>query len=85
MSIHPSLRTSRRATASLRNVLKRHERVRHLITQGTWVEGRSVLGLPKIKQMKMKARKASTAKEKTEASAEPSASSAAGSAASSAK
>lgn len=49
--------------------MKRHERVRHLLAQGLWGEGRSVLGLPKIKQMKMKARKAA-AKEKGEAAAE---------------
>lgn len=66
MSIHTSLRSQKSAMGSMRNVLKRHERVRHLITQGVWIEGRSVLGLPKIKQMKMKARKAA-AKEKDEA------------------
>jgi hypothetical protein len=42
-----------------------------MMTQGTWTDGRSVLGLPKIKQMKMKARKAA-AKEKEEATAEKS-------------
>lgn len=68
MSIHTSLRSSKLAAASARNVLKRHERVRHLLTQGLWAEGRSVFGLPKIKQMKMKARKAA-AKEKGEAAA----------------
>ena len=46
--------------------MKRHERVRHLMAQGVWVEGRSVFGLPKVKQMKMKARKA-VAKEKDDA------------------
>ena len=43
--------------------MKRHERVRHLMMQGQWAEGRSVFGLPKIKQTKLKARKA-VAKEK---------------------
>ena len=62
MSVHSSLR-SKGGTTSLRNVMKRHERVRHLMAQGIWPEGRSVLGLPKIKQLKIKARKA--AKEKT--------------------
>lgn len=66
MSIHSSLRSSKSATASARNVMKRYERVRHLIGQGAWADGRSVLGLPKIKQMKMKARKAAP-KEKAEA------------------
>ena len=69
MSLHSSLRSSGGAFGTLRNVLKRHERVRHLMTQGTWVDGQSVLGLPKIKQLKMKARKAA-AKEKEEAAAE---------------
>lgn len=63
MSIHSSLRTSKSAGASTRNVMKRHERVRHLLARGAWDEGRSALGLPKIKQVKMKTRKAA-AKEK---------------------
>ncbi len=68
MSIHSSLRAKKGGMDSLRNVMKRHERVRHLMTQGTWSEGQSVYGLPKIKQTKMKARKAA-AKEKEEATA----------------
>ena len=68
MSAHPSLRSNRN-TGALRNVLKRHERVRHLLTQGLWAEGRSVLGLPKLKQAKVKVRKAA-AKEKEAAAAE---------------
>jgi small basic protein (TIGR04137 family) len=63
MSVHSSLRTSRHGTVS-RNVLKRHERVRRLVDQGRWEQGQSVLGLPKVKQLKMKARKAAP-KEKT--------------------
>ncbi len=69
MSIHSSLRTPTGVTASLRNVMKRFERVRHLMAQGVWAEGRSVYGLPKIKQVKMKVRKAA-AKEKEEAAAQ---------------
>ena len=68
MSIHSSMR-SQGAASSLRNVMKRHERVRHLMAQGLWPEGRSMFGLPKIKQAKVKARKAA-AKEKAEASTE---------------
>ena len=75
MSIHTSLRTSKSAAGALRNVLKRHERVRHLMAQGLWTDGRSVFGLPKIKQVKMKIRKAA-AKDK-EAAAAPAAASAA--------
>ena len=68
MSIHSSLRSAKNAAGLLRNVMKRHERVRYLMAQGLWPEGRSVFGLPKIKQTKMKARKAA-AKEKGEATA----------------
>lgn len=63
MSIHSSLKTSSKALGASRNVLKRHERVRHMMTQGTWAEGRSTLGLPKIKQLRLKARKAVKEKE----------------------
>ena len=69
MSIHPSLRSTGGTGASRHNVLKRHERVRHLMTQGLWPEGRSVFGLPKIKQMKIKARKAAAKEEKAAAPA----------------
>lgn len=68
MSIHSSLRVKKSA-GTLRNVMKRHERVRHLMTQGLWPEGRSVFGLPKIKQLKMKARKAAAKEKDGEASA----------------
>lgn len=78
MSIHPSLRTEKNAAGSLRNVMKRYERVRHMMASGAWVEGRSVFGLPKIKQVKMKARKAA-AKEKEEAAATPAAAAPSGS------
>ena len=63
MSLHSSLRKAGSNFGTLRNVLKRHERVRHLMTQGAWVDGQSVLGLPKIKQLKLKSRKAAKEKE----------------------
>ena len=64
MSIHPSLRSSTQAGAAGRNVLKRHERVRHLMDLGVWADDQIALGLPKIKQLRIKTRKA--VKEKTE-------------------
>ena len=70
MSIHTSLRATRSETGSLRNVLKRYERVRQLMVDGRWAQGQSVFGLPKLKQVRMKARKAA-AKEKEEAAAAP--------------
>ncbi len=73
MSIHSSLR-SKKGTAGLRrNVIKRHERVRHLMSQGHWTEGRSMFGLPKIKQAKIKSRKAITQEKKPEDTAAASA------------
>lgn len=58
MSIHSSLRKAGGKLGARRNVLKRHERLRHLMSHGLWAESRSVFGLPKIKQEKIKARKA---------------------------
>lgn len=69
MSVHTSLRSSKQMGAT-RNVLKRYERVRHLMAQGVWTDGRSAFGLPKIKQTRIKARKAA-AKEKEEAQTAP--------------
>lgn len=70
MSIHPSLRGGRGGkSGTQRNVMKRHERVRHLITKGLWNNPDSAFGLPKIKAEKMKARK-SAAKEKEAAAGE---------------
>jgi len=58
MSIHSSLRKSGGKTGTARNVLKRHERLHHLMTRGLWTEGRSAFGLPKVKQERIKAKKA---------------------------
>jgi len=58
MSLHPSLHSRHGKTTVLRNVLKRFERVRHLMEREEWTEGRSIFGLPKIKQTRIKARKA---------------------------
>ena len=69
MSVHSSLRSAKGSSGSLRNVIKRHERVRHLMEQGLWPEGRSVFRLPKIKQTKVKARKAAAKEEKAEVTA----------------
>lgn len=82
MSLHPSLKASRQAGAS-RNVLKRHERVRHLMQQGVWEPSRSVLGLPKIKQVRMKARKAAAKEKEATAAEQPAAGSSGSSPASS--
>jgi len=58
MSLHPSLRQAGGKGGAYRNVLKRYERLRHLMSRGLWTEGRSIFGLPKIKQEKVKVKKA---------------------------
>ena len=70
MSLHPSLRAPRGKSGTQRNVMKRHERLRYLIANGRWTDGTSIFGLPKIKQQKIKARKAAPKEASKEASAE---------------
>lgn len=48
MSQHPSLKASK-SVGSKRSVLKRFERVKLMQARGLWKEGRSPMGLPKIK------------------------------------
>lgn len=69
MSLHPSLRKAGGKTGAQRNVMKRHERLRYLLSHGRWTEHQSAFGLPKIKPERVKAKKAAP-KEK-EAAAEP--------------
>ena len=62
MSMHPSLRRAGRAT-KFRCVMKRTERIKWLIDKGIWNENSRVLGLPKIKVVKIKAAKKEKPKE----------------------
>ena len=62
MSIHRSLQSAGKS-GSTRNVMKRHERLHYLIAKGLWKPGQPVFGLPKIKQLKIKARSKAAAKE----------------------
>ncbi len=65
MSIHRSLRTGS-GLSKHRNVLSRNERIKRLEEEGRWVQDRnSVLGLPKVKNIKAAAKK----KEKKEEAA----------------
>ncbi len=61
--IHSSLKIDI-AGAQQRSVLTRIERIKELMKKGAWKENQSVIGLPKTKMLKIKARKAS--KEKKE-------------------
>jgi small basic protein (TIGR04137 family) len=66
MSVHKSLRTGGSLNKH-RNVLKRSERIKFLEEAGNWREGsNSVLGLRKVKSIKVAAKK----KAKKEAAAE---------------
>lgn len=63
MSLHPSL-ASLGKTKKQRTVLKRIERIKHLVEKDLWHQGDSVIGLPKTKIMRIKIKK-----EKTKAAA----------------
>lgn len=56
MSIHSSLRSGGK-NRKFRSVLKRYERLKALKDKDLWSEQRSVLGIPKVKQQKVKVRK----------------------------
>ncbi len=56
MSIHPSL-SSGSQNSKQGSVLKRSERLKHMLEKGTWHPGEPVFGLPKIKSMKIKIKK----------------------------
>ena len=56
MSIHSSLRSSAKGKKH-RSVLKRYERLRVLKGKNLWDEGKSVLGIPKVKMQKLKVKK----------------------------
>ena len=77
MSIHPSFSSSKQ-NKKQRSVLKRIERLRTMLEKGTWKEGDSVYGLPKIKTIRIKIKKekvekAETATVVTEGAAAPAA------------
>jgi small basic protein (TIGR04137 family) len=62
MGLHSSLKRAEKMTSS-RSVMKRTERIKWLREKGLWKEGDRVLGLPKIKVLKVKAVKKEKAKE----------------------
>jgi len=66
MSIDKSLANKGKLTRH-RSVLTRSERVKILMNEGSWQEGRSVFGLPKVKTIKIR-KKGKSAKEKSEES-----------------
>ena len=56
MSIHSSLRNNAKGKKH-RSVLKRYERLKALKGKNLWDEGKSVLGIPKVKMQKLRVKK----------------------------
>jgi small basic protein (TIGR04137 family) len=81
VAIDKSLRRKGRLARS-RNVLKREERIDQMKSEETWVAGRSPVGLPKTRVVKVAAKKKKKKEEKAEeGAAAPAAGAAAGKAA----
>ncbi len=66
MALHPSLRRSGKLSGS-RSVMTRTERIKWLIAKGLFNQESRVLGLPKIKVIKLKAVKKEKVKEEAPA------------------
>lgn len=64
MGLHSSLKRAEKLSSE-RSVMKRTERLKWLKERGAWKEGGKVLGLPKIKVVKVKTVKKEKAKEET--------------------
>jgi small basic protein (TIGR04137 family) len=84
VAIDKSLRRKGRLVRS-RNVLKREERIDQMKAEETWTAGRSPLGLPKTRVVKVAAKKKKKKEEKVEEGAVAGAAPAAGAAAPAAK
>lgn len=56
MSLHPSLRVDK-AGAAQRSVLTRIERIKEIMKKGQWTDESSVVNLPKVKKLRVKAGK----------------------------
>ena len=65
MSLHPSLKRSE-TSSTKKSVLKRGDRIKWLIDKKLWNDDLSVLGLPKIKVVRLKVAKKEKKEEKKE-------------------
>ena len=72
MSIHASLRGGGKGKKH-RSVLKRYERLKILKDKGLWREELSVLGIPKVKMLRLKVKKEKAAAAETAPGAQPAA------------
>ena len=62
MSLHPSLKAAGQGK-SHRNVLKKFERIELLKEQKRWSEGDSIFGIPKVRSIKLRKKKAAKTEE----------------------
>ena len=68
MSLHSSLKIDK-ASVTQRSVQTRIERIKELMKKGLWKEDTAVMGLPKTKIVRIKAKKKVKAEEGAEAAA----------------
>ena len=66
MSLHPSLKAAGQGK-SHRNVLKKFERIELLKEQKRWSEGDSIFGIPKVRSIKLRKKKAAKTEEESDA------------------
>ena len=69
MSVHPSLASKGKGRRH-RSVLKRFERLKELLEKEQWKQGNSIFGLPKLKILRWKVKKAKKAAEEEVAAGE---------------
>lgn len=65
MSIHPSLGSAVKGNQQ-KSVLKRTERIKHMMTKGLWKDDTKIFGLPKIKALRIKIKKEKAAEKPAE-------------------
>ena len=65
MSIHPSLGSAVKGKQA-KSVLKRTERIKHMMAKGLWKDDSKVFGLPKIKAIRLKIKKEKAAEKPAE-------------------
>jgi len=65
MSIHPSLGSAVKGRQA-KSVLKRTERIKHMMAKGLWKDDGKIFGLPKIKAIRLKVKKEKAAEKPAE-------------------
>jgi small basic protein (TIGR04137 family) len=65
MSIHPSLGAAVKGKQQ-KSVLKRSERIKHMMAKGLWKDDSKAFGMPKIKAVRIKIKKEKAAEKPAE-------------------